>query len=162
MRTADNDIPEDYPIRVKDLRERLGLTQTQMAERIGVSFATVNRWENRQSKPTRLPWQQIVDLEAEMRASARQAEPAAVPSAAALDFTAKPEAVVAVAEATRLAYGHLSNPAFAAEISSIDPLPHQRIAVYEHMLGQSPLRFLLADDAGAGKTIMTGMARQSA
>ena len=72
MRTADHDIPEDYPIRVKDLRERLGLTQTQMAERIGVSFATVNRWENRQSKPTRLPWQQIVDLEAEMRASARQ------------------------------------------------------------------------------------------
>ena len=157
MRTADNDIPEDYPIRVKDLRERLGLTQTQMAERIGVSFATVNRWENRQSKPTRLPWQQIVDLDAEMRASTRQAEPAAVPSAAALDFTAKPEAVVAVAEATRLAYGHLSNPAFAAEISSIDPLPHQRIAVYEHMLGQWPLRFLLADDAGAGKTIMTGL-----
>ena len=39
----------------------------------------------------------------------------------------------------------------------IDPLPHQRIAVYEQMLGQTPLRFLLADDAGAGKTIMTGL-----
>ncbi len=74
-----------------------------------------------------------------------------------LDFAAKPEAVVAVAEATRLACGHLFNPAFAIEISSIDPLPHQRIAVYEHMLGQAPLRFLLADDAGAGKTIMTGL-----
>ena len=49
----------------------------------------------------------------------------------------KPEAVAAIVEATRLSYGHLSNPAFAAErrqarISSIDPLPHQRIAVYEH------------------------------
>ena len=65
--------------------------------------------------------------------------------------------VVAAAEATRLACGHLSNPAFATEISSIDPLPHQRIAVYEDMLGQWPLRFLLADDAGAGKTIMTGL-----
>ena len=65
--------------------------------------------------------------------------------------------VGAVAEATRLTYGHLFNPAFATEISLIDPLPHQRIAVYEHMLGLSPLRFLLADDAGAGKTIMTGL-----
>jgi len=37
------------------------------------------------------------------------------------------------------------------------PLPHQRVAVYEHMLPQSPLRFLLADDAGAGKTVMTGL-----
>ena len=65
--------------------------------------------------------------------------------------------VTAVAEANRLSYGHLSNPAFATEISLIDPLPHQRIAVYERMLELSPLRFLLADDAGAGKTIMTGL-----
>ena len=83
--------------------------------------------------------------------------PAAASTAPALDFAAKPEAVAAIVEATRLSYGHLSNPAFAAEISSIDPLPHQRIAVYEHMLGQAPLRFLLADDAGAGKTVMTGL-----
>ena len=62
-----------------------------------------------------------------------------------------------VAEAHRLAYGHLFNPAFATETSLIDPLPHQRIAVYERMLEQAPLRFLLADDAGAGKTIMTGL-----
>ncbi len=74
-----------------------------------------------------------------------------------LDFSADPDAVAAVVAATRLAYGHLYNPAFATEISTIDPLPHQRIAVYDHMLGQSPLRFLLADDAGAGKTIMTGL-----
>ena len=80
--------------------------------------------------------------------------PASLPT---FDFAAKPQVVSAVAEATRLAYGHLFNPAFAAEISSIDPLPHQRVAVYEHLLGRSPLRFLLADDAGAGKTIMTGL-----
>ena len=148
-------VPEDYPLRVKNLRERLGLTQAQMAARIGVSFATVNRWENSQSRPARLAWRGIVDLEAEVRASARRAEPSA--AAPPLDFGAQSAAVAAVAEATRLAYGHLSNPAFASEISSIDPLPHQRIAVYEHMVGQSPLRFLLADDAGAGKTIMTGL-----
>ena len=74
-----------------------------------------------------------------------------------LDFAAKPPVVATVAEATRLAYGHLFNPTFATEIALIDPLPHQRIAVYEHMLSLTPLRFLLADDAGAGKTIMTGL-----
>ena len=74
-----------------------------------------------------------------------------------LDFSADPEVVLALAEAHRLAYGHLFNPAFASETSFVDPLPHQRLAVYEHMLQQSPLRFLLADDAGAGKTIMTGL-----
>ena len=39
----------------------------------------------------------------------------------------------------------------------IDPLPHQRVAVYDHILQTWPIRFLLADDAGAGKTIMTGL-----
>ena len=74
-----------------------------------------------------------------------------------MDFAADPEAVAAVVEAHRLTYGHLFNSAFAIETSLIDPLPHQRIAVYERMLNQAPLRFLLADDAGAGKTIMTGL-----
>ena len=73
------------------------------------------------------------------------------------DFTANPERVRLVVEAERLSVGHLFSPAFATEISAIDPLPHQRIAVYEHMLPQTRLRFLLADDAGAGKTIMTGL-----
>ena len=76
---------------------------------------------------------------------------------AAPDFSADPDAVAAVAEAHRLAHGHMFNPAFAAETALIDPLPHQRIAVYDHMLRRDPLRFLLADDAGAGKTIMTGL-----
>ena len=74
-----------------------------------------------------------------------------------LDFSADANVVSTIAEAHRLAFGHLFNPAYATETSRIDPLPHQRIAVYEHMLPQSPLRFLLADDAGAGKTIMTGL-----
>ena len=157
MRPAGDDIPEDYPIRVKHLRERLGLTQARMAERIRVSFATVNRWENSQSRPTHLAWRQFIDLEAGIHTPTQRAEQVSAPESPALDFSAKPEVVAAVAEAARLAYGHLANPAFATEISSIAPLPHQRIAVYEHMLGQSPLRFLLADDAGAGKTIMTGL-----
>ncbi len=81
-----------------------------------------------------------------------------VPSAPpALDFASAPAAFSAVAEALRLAHGHQFNPAFASETSRIDLLPHQRIAVYERMLDQDPLRFLLADDAGAGKTVMTGL-----
>ncbi len=158
---ASVDLPSDYSRRIKSVRGTRGLTQTQFAELIGVSFASVNRWENGQSRPTNLAWRRILELE---NSTARGATEAALtipdegPSAPpGLDFSADPNAVSAVAEAHRLAYGHLFNSAFATETSLIDPLPHQRIAVYEHMLQQSPLRFLLADDAGAGKTIMTGL-----
>ena len=151
--------PSDYALRIKSLRGVRELTQGQLAELIGVSYATVNRWENEQSRPNQLAWRRIVELES--RNDQRIAEePAAYDASSpppSMDFAADPQAVAAVAEAHRLAYGHLFNPAFATETSSIDPLPHQRIAVYEHMLRQAPLRFLLADDAGAGKTIMTGL-----
>ena len=149
-------VPLDYPERVRAVRRRLGLTQTELAERVGVSFATVNRWENRHTRPARMAWRQVASLEAE--AAEREwmvREPTAEESM--VDFSSEPEVVTAVAEAERLSHGYLSNPAFAAEISSVDPLPHQRVAVYERMLKQRPLRFLLADDAGAGKTIMTGL-----
>ena len=74
-----------------------------------------------------------------------------------LDFGGDPERVSLFVECLRLVRGYQFNPAFASEISQIHPLPHQRIAVYERMLPEDPLRFLLADDAGAGKTIMTGL-----
>ena len=144
-----------YSQKIKDLRETKGLTQTQFAELVGVSFATVNRWENGQSRPNRLAWKRILELTES--GEERQAVQPVTEDAPSMDFAADPNAVAAVAEAHRLAYGHLFNPAFATETSLIDPLPHQRIAVYERMLEQTPLRFLLADDAGAGKTIMTGL-----
>src|SRR3954468_2836556 len=74
-----------------------------------------------------------------------------------LDFSTDPEVVRVVAEGERLAFGHLFNPAFAIESALIDPLPHQRIAVYQYLLPQFRLRCLLADDAGAAKTIMAGL-----
>src|SRR5262245_18752005 len=74
-----------------------------------------------------------------------------------IDFLTDPKVVRVVAEGERLAHAHLFNPAFATEIARIDPLPHQRIAVYEHMLPQPRLRFLLADEPGGGKTIMAGL-----
>ena len=155
--TQSPQIPPDYPSRIKSIRTALGLTQTELAERIKVSFASINRWENKQTKPARLAWRQILDLEAGLRTGGSKPEAATRHTGPPLDFTARPAVVTAVAEATRLSYGHLCNPSFASEISMIDPLPHQRIAVYERMLALSPLRFLLADDAGAGKTIMTGL-----
>ena len=77
-------------------------------------------------------------------------------------FRADAALVRLVAEAHRLQHAYLFNPIFATETSLIDPLPHQFIAVYEHLLKHVPLRFLLADDAGAGKTIMTGLYIQEA
>lgn len=141
---------------IKSLRGRLGLTQEQFARQVGVSFATVNRWENSHYAPTPLARKRIVELEGKLGDSdtVGMADGAETPG---IDFGAQPEVVRAVSDAAMLSFGHLTNPAFAAEISAIDTLPHQRIAVYDHMLKQDPLRFLLADDAGAGKTIMTGL-----
>ncbi len=62
-----------------------------------------------------------------------------------------------VAEAHRIRLAHLFDPVLAVHTSLVDPLPHQITAVYEAMLPQQPLRFLLADDPGAGKTIMAGL-----
>lgn len=60
-------------------------------------------------------------------------------------------------EAYRIRLAHLYDPLFAVSVSKIDPLPHQLEAVYEYMLPQPALRFMLADDPGAGKTIMGGL-----
>jgi SNF2 family DNA or RNA helicase len=62
-----------------------------------------------------------------------------------------------VSEAHRIRLAHLFDPVLAVHTSLIDPLPHQITAVYEAMLPRQPLRFLLADDPGAGKTIMAGL-----
>ncbi len=59
-----------------------------------------------------------------------------------------------VAEAQRIHLAHLFDPVLAVHTSIVEPLPHQITAVYESMLPRQPLRFLLADDPGAGKTIM--------
>jgi len=62
-----------------------------------------------------------------------------------------------VAEAYRIHLAHLFDPVLAVHTSLIEPLPHQITGVYGDMLPRQPLRFLLADDPGAGKTIMAGL-----
>jgi superfamily II DNA or RNA helicase len=62
-----------------------------------------------------------------------------------------------VSEAKRIRLAHLFDPYLAVQTSNVEPLPHQITAVYETLLPRQPLRFLLADDPGAGKTVMAGL-----
>lgn len=141
---------------LRALRAAMGASQPVFASMIGVSPITVSRWENGQNEPGELALARIRAVAEEHTLRQTQATVKAQ-SAPGLDFGGEPNAVATVAEASRLTFGHIANPAFATEISLIDPLPHQRVAVYEHILPNWPIRFLLADDAGAGKTIMTGL-----
>jgi hypothetical protein len=61
-----------------------------------------------------------------------------------------------VSETHRIRLAHLFDPVLAVHTSLVEPLPHQITAVYEAMLRRQPLRFLLADDSGAVKTVMAG------
>jgi SNF2 family DNA or RNA helicase len=60
-------------------------------------------------------------------------------------------------EALRLGVAYEYDPYFSLSIARVDPLPHQVEAVYDHFLRLPRIRFLLADDPGAGKTIMAGL-----
>jgi hypothetical protein len=62
-----------------------------------------------------------------------------------------------VSEAYRIHLAYLFDLLLAVHASLVEPLPHQITAVYGEMLTRQPLRFLLADDPGSGKTIMTGL-----
>lgn len=161
QRKRASGIPTDYTSRIKALRADLGLTQVRLAELLGVSFASVNRWENGQSRPSALAWRRIVEAEQFGIEAFARGDGISPPTRvrergstyelpATIDFQAPADHVWVVAEGERLSHGHQFNPTFATESSAIDPLPHQRIAVYERMLPQPRLRFLLADDAGAG------------
>ncbi|MGC8990645.1 MAG: helix-turn-helix domain-containing protein, partial [Verrucomicrobiia bacterium] len=157
-------VPPDFARRILEVRGKLGLTQVGFAERLGVSHISVCRWEKGKAKPGFSLWKQVLKLEEEAFGATAPANQELLPglgpegtSGQGLSFACRPEVVASVVEAERLGFGHLANPGFGAELSLIDPLPHQRMAVYDVMLKQPRLRFLLADDAGAGKTIMTGL-----
>jgi superfamily II DNA or RNA helicase len=62
-----------------------------------------------------------------------------------------------VVEALRLGLAYEYDPYFSLSIARVDPLPHQLEAVYDYFLKLPRIRFLLADDPGAGKTIMAGL-----
>ena len=73
------------------------------------------------------------------------------------DFSADAEHAKLALEAHRISLASLFDPYLATRTSAVQPLPHQILAVYQEMLPRLPLRYVLADDPGAGKTIMTGL-----
>lgn len=75
----------------------------------------------------------------------------------AFSFDADPTAFLLAAEARRMSLAHLFDPLAALGTSDVQPLPHQLRAVYATMLEKQPLRYVLADDPGAGKTVMAGL-----
>ncbi len=75
----------------------------------------------------------------------------------AYSFDAEPELFRVAAEALRIRMAGRYDQMLAVQSSAVEPLPHQIKAVYGELLPRTPLRFLLADDPGAGKTIMAGL-----
>lgn len=73
------------------------------------------------------------------------------------NFETDGELLRLTSEAYRIRLAHLFDPLLAVHTSLVEPLPHQISAVYSEMVTRQPLRFLLADDPGAGKTIMAGL-----
>ena len=73
------------------------------------------------------------------------------------DFKADPWKVFLSLEAKRYRFAAMYDPLLAVNVSKVDPLPHQIEAVYGYVLKLSRIRFLIADDPGAGKTIMAGL-----
>ena len=80
---------QDYPAQIKRLRARLGLTQVALAKSLGVSFPTINRWENGKARPSQLSWNQILKLAGRTgrRSSCRARTSTVCRHAARLDFT---------------------------------------------------------------------------
>ena len=76
---------------------------------------------------------------------------------AAYDLTADAATFKLAAEALRIRMAGRFDPMLAVHTSDLEPLPHQIQAVYGELIQRTPLRFLLADDPGAGKTIMAGL-----
>jgi len=74
-----------------------------------------------------------------------------------IDFRGDGEAFFLITEAYRIRHAYQFDPLFAVNVSQVDSLPHQIEAVYHYILRSPRIRFLLADDPGAGKTIMTGL-----
>ncbi len=76
---------------------------------------------------------------------------------AQLERVAHAEELFLYLEAHRLRLAHQFDPQLAVSVSQVDPLPHQIEAVYHYVLPSPRIRFLIADDPGAGKTIMAGL-----
>jgi transcriptional regulator with XRE-family HTH domain len=122
---------------IKRLRSTYGLTQSELASRLGVTLVTISRWENGQARPNKIALKALTALAITNQSESSEssiAEPRAPYSAATIprlvDFRADPDMVRLFIEGERLQFGHLFSPSFGTETALIDALPHQLIAVY--------------------------------
>jgi transcriptional regulator with XRE-family HTH domain len=104
---------------IRDLRKRMDLTQQQLAGLLGVSFVTLNRWENGQSKPSAMGLAKLQKISvgesgpAGDRRTANSEVPIDQGELVRLDFLGDANALRVLVEGERLSYGHLFNPAFS-------------------------------------------------
>jgi superfamily II DNA or RNA helicase len=89
--------------------------------------------------------------------SSEDLEKIAVSEERVFKFSGDGESVFLYLESHRIRNAFQFDPLYAVNVSQIDPLPHQIEAIYHHVMMRSRIRFLLADDPGAGKTIMAGL-----
>ena len=84
------------PPACKERQGSQGVDPSQVRRAVGVSYATVNRWENRQSRPNNLAWARILELESSVDGAAPDLSPSEdIPPVSGLDFSANPDAVSA-------------------------------------------------------------------
>ncbi|MDW9593797.1 DUF3883 domain-containing protein [Sinorhizobium meliloti] len=126
-----------------------GLSPTGTAEIISVDWLSDRQLEVTYRTPKGLDQRILIREDQDRLFSATASAP--------FSFGGNAENFRLAAEAHRIALAHLFDPYLALTSSDIEALPHQITAVYGEMLERHPLRFLLADDPGAGKTIMAGL-----
>jgi DNA-binding CsgD family transcriptional regulator/tetratricopeptide (TPR) repeat protein len=129
-------VPDDYAERLRRLRMRLGLSQGKLAARLGVSFASINRWERGQTRPSELAWRQVERLEA----GEASAQPATAPSRGAAPVAAPVAAAAAGVPGTR--------PAFVGREAEVRLLA----GAIDAAVAGSGAAVLLAGEPGIGKT----------
>ncbi len=139
-------------VRLEDLKPGLrieGLSPAEVLTLIAVQWHGADALELTYKSTAGALGQQVVFRKDEDKLSIARTGSRAF-DAAASDFKL-------VAEAQRIRLAGLFDPMLAVATSNVQPLPHQIRAVYGELLPRTPLRFLLADDPGAGKTIMAGL-----
>ncbi len=140
-------------IKLEDLRPGLqvrGITPQQTVTIIDVKRHGANAVELTYKRADGQPATQLLFRRDEDRLEA-------VSDGQERSFSASGDLFRLVSEAYRIHLAHLFDPVLAVHTSLVEPLPHQITAVYGEMLMRQPLRYLLADDPGAGKTIMAGL-----
>jgi transcriptional regulator with XRE-family HTH domain len=110
---------------IKRVRKAMGMSQKDFATAVGVSFATVNRWERGHNEPQADRVARISDLYAEHLSLVTTASSAATPKRTPpeqLDFEGSPEAIKLAVDSYRLRNGHIFNRAYGLELSRVVPL----------------------------------------